>query len=88
MRHFQLPDGRSLELDDRDFRAMVHSNREEVMRMLGVKRVPPRLVLEINEGGNGRVRLQGAAEESRQAALDAALDDVIDVEGGDLEDEA
>jgi hypothetical protein len=78
MRHFQLPNGRSIELEDGDFRSLVHSNREEVMRMLGVKRTRPKLVVEINEGGGSRVRLEGSQEQSRQDRLDAALDEVID----------
>lgn len=87
MRHFQLPNGRSIELEDADFRSLVHSNREEVMRMLNVKRTRPKIVLEINETGHSVARLQGSMEESRQAKLEAALDEVIDVDEDEPEDD-
>lgn len=46
MRKIPLPSGRTIEIDDRDFRSIVYSDREAAMRILGVHRGPPRLKLE------------------------------------------
>jgi hypothetical protein len=46
MRTLRLPSGQTIEVDDRDFRSIVCSDREAAMQILGVRRGPPRLKFE------------------------------------------
>lgn len=60
-RRYELPRGREIELDDADFRALIHSNRERVLSMLKVRRGRPEIALEVVDG-QARVRLRGDQE--------------------------
>lgn len=40
-RTFTLANGRTIDLDDDDFRAILYANREAALRLLKVRRAPP-----------------------------------------------